>query len=106
MQSPPQEICSAVDRGGLDSTRAHLTIGRDIAERSVIQEVLGARRVPQLGVALHVSGGEFHTHGLCLGRVGRVEIMVPLKHHKLFLRLGDLGWIWLKHMGINGFHND
>ena len=88
------------------AARAHLTVGRDVAEGSVIQEVLGARGVPQLGVALHIPGGELHTHGLRLGWVGRVEIMVPLKYHELFLRLGDLGWVWLKHVGINGFHDD
>ena len=88
------------------AARAHLTVGRDVAEGSVIQEVLGARGVPQLGVALHIPGGELHTHGLRLGWVGRVEIMVPLKHHELFLRLGDLGWVWLKHVGITGFHDD
>lgn len=86
--------------------RAHLTVGRDVTEGSVVQEVLGARGVPQLGVALYIPGGELHTHGLRLGRVGRVEVMVPLKHHELLLRLGDLGWVRLKHMGINGFHDN
>lgn len=88
------------------AARAHLTVGRDVAEGAVIQEVLGARGVPQLGVALYVPGGELHTHGLRLGWVGGVEVVVPLKHHELLLRLGDLGWVWLKHVGINGFHDD
>ena len=88
------------------AARAHLTVGRDVAEGSIVQEVLGARGVPQLGVALYIPGGKLHTHGLRLGWVGRVEVMVPLKHHKLFLRLGDLDWIRLNRVGINGFHND
>lgn len=32
--------------------------------------------------------------------------MVALKHHKLLLRLGDLSWIWLKHMGVDCFHHN
>ena len=88
------------------AARAHLTVGRDVAEGSIVQEVLGARGVPQLGVALYIPGGKLHTHGLRLGWVGRVEVMVPLKHHELLLRLGDLGGVRLKHVGINGFHND
>ena len=88
------------------AARAHLTVGRDVTEGSIVQEVLGARGVPQLGVALYIPGGKLHTHGLRLGWVGRVEVMVPLKHHELLLRLGDLGGVRLKHVGINGFHND
>lgn len=69
----------------MDSTQAYLTISRDVSERSIIQDVLRARGIPQLGVALHISGGKLHTHRLCLSRIGRVEIMVPLEHYKLFL---------------------
>ena len=63
----------------------YLTVGRDVFERSIIQDVFSSCGVPQLGVAFYISGGKFHSHGLGLCWIGRIEIMVALKYHKLFL---------------------
>ena len=60
------------------AARAHLTVGRDVTEGSIVQEVLGARGVPQLGVALYIPGGKLHTH---LAALRSSLTLVPTIHH-------------------------
>ena len=67
-----------------------LTAGRDDSEKSTVQKSLEPCRVPQLGVALHVSGGKLHTHPLSLTDKKSRNRMVALKHHELFLRFSHL----------------
>lgn len=68
-----------------------LTIGRDVVGKGRIQEIVVAHGAAQFGIALHAWGGVSFTRMVCVLVGRRVEIMVPSKHHKLFLRLRDLG---------------
>lgn len=50
-------------------TEMYLAVWRDVLEGAIFNRVLSAGRVAQLGVTLHVPGGQFDTGCLGLGDV-------------------------------------
>lgn len=82
----------------------YLAVGRDVLEGAILNHVFCAGRVAQLGVALHIPGGQFDPGCLGLGEVRRVEIVISFKDHKLLLALGDVGGVGLQDMRENHFN--
>lgn len=62
----------------------------DVAEWSVLDDLVGLAGVAQLGVALHRLRGQTDAGGLAAGGIRGVQIVVALENHQLTLRLGDL----------------
>ncbi len=77
---------------------SHLAEGRNIFERSILHGLVALGGVAQLGVALHVFGGQANTCGLGAGGVWGVQVVVPLEDHQLPLGLGDVGGEGLQHV--------
>lgn len=85
-------------------TDIYLAVGRNVLEGAILNCVFSAGGVAQLGVTLHVPGGQFDSGCLGLGEVRGVEIVIPFKDHKLLLALGDVGGVGLQDMRENHFY--
>lgn len=96
LSAEPQPLCTDI----------YLAVWRDVLEGAIFNHVLSAGRVAQLGVTLHVPGGQFDTGYLGLGDVWRVKIVISFKDHKLLLALGDVGRIGLQDVRENHFNRD
>lgn len=59
LSAEPQPLCTGI----------YLAVWKDVLERAIFNYVLSAGRVAQLGVTLHVSGGQFYTGCLDLGDI-------------------------------------
>lgn len=82
----------------------YLTERGHVAERSVLDDLIGLGGVAQLGVALHGLGGQADAGGLAAGGVRRVQVVVSLKHHQLALGLGDVCGEGLQDVAEGHFH--
>lgn len=82
----------------------YLTKCRDVLERAVLDHLFIFARVAQLGVALGGFGGEAHTGRLATGRVGRIQVVIPLEDHQLSLGLCDLSGERREHVAEHGLH--